>query len=96
MLGDRIMSSHKSIIVVFNSKNHSFHLEKLLKASGYSPIQYFAPSYLAKGCNSALKVSIDALDFIILKKKSNNIDIYRIYTTKHLDGNRVYQVLKEF
>ena len=90
------MSSHKSIIVVFNSKNHAFHLEKILKVHGYEPIQYFAPSYLAKGCNAALKVSMDAYDFVINKQKTNNIDIYRIYTSKHVDGTRVYEVLKEF
>lgn len=90
------MSSYKSIIIVFNSKNHAFHLEKILKGNGYEPLQYFAPSYLAKGCNAALKVSMEAFDFVIKKQKTNSIDIYRIYTSKHLDGTRVYKVLKEF
>lgn len=71
-------------------------MEKVLKTYGYEPLHYYAPSYLAKGCNSALKVSMDALDFVIEQQERQNIDIYRVYTAKNMDGTRVYEVLKEF
>lgn len=88
---------YKSIIIVFNSKNHSFYMEKLLKANGFDPIAFFAPAYLAKGCNAALKVSRDAQEFVVEQVKTAKVDIYRIYTSKQDDdGRRAYVVIEEF
>lgn len=90
------MANNLSIIVVFNSKNHAFHLEKHLKNNDYKPILYNAPSYLAKSCSMAIKINESAYDFILKKITSDKLDVYRIYKICYENSEKIYKVLKKY
>ncbi|SKC70005.1 DUF3343 domain-containing protein [Maledivibacter halophilus] len=85
-----------SIIVVFNSKNHAFHLEKVLKENEYKPNLYNAPGYLSKSCSMAIKIDESAYDFIVKKISSNKLDVYRIYKVCYKNNEKIYMVLKKY
>lgn len=80
-------------IVVFNSKNHAFLMESMLKKLGYRIELFQAPKYLTKSCTMAIKINNDALDLIKSKINSRSIDVYRIYKYYMRENKMVYEII---
>lgn len=81
-------------LIVFNSKNHGFFLESILKRLGYRVELLQAPKYLSKDCNLAIKAYEEALDIIVEKITSKKLDVYRIYKHYIKDDKQIYEIIK--
>ncbi len=89
------MENRLYYLIVFNSKNHAFFLESILKKLGYRVELFQAPKYLTKSCNMAIKLYRDSLDIAREKITSKGLDVYRIYKYYIQDNKQIYEILKK-
>lgn len=82
-------------LVVFNSKNHAYFLESLLRKMGYSTSLVQAPKYLTNNCNMAIVIDEEALETVREKIRTHRLAVYKIY--KHyIEGyKRIYREVKK-
>ncbi|WIF94839.1 DUF3343 domain-containing protein [Caminicella sporogenes] len=84
----------KYYLIVFNSKNHAYYLESILKKSGYNPKLINVPKYLSKHCSLGLIIyDEDIVKFSIEKIEEKKLDIYKVYKYCFKNRKKIYEVI---
>ncbi|WP_432401170.1 DUF3343 domain-containing protein [Wukongibacter sp. M2B1] len=87
----------KYYLIVFNSRNHAYYLESLLKKLRYDCKLLQAPKYLSKSCNVCLAVyTEEAIKTSLEKIVSSKLDVYKVYEYYYdtTNNKKIYKVIK--
>jgi len=86
----------ETYIVVFNSKNHAYFLESILKKLRIHTLLIQVPNYLSNRCSLGMIIKEkNELQIALESIKSNSLDVYRIYEKSYSkeNGELIYKVI---
>lgn len=89
------MGNLKYYLIVFDSKNHAYYLESILKNMGYKVILIQAPRYLTRNCNFAIKIYDDEVLQVALNKlDTKRLAFYKVYKYYINNDKPTYKAIK--